>query len=256
MSAARNTAGNGGGGGGGGNNLSDLAGLSKKNKNKNKNKNKKMHQTIQGELTVSAVDAAAAAATNKKRKHDAGVPLAAARAQDNAVRKAPLGAAAVVPVRSVHAQRAMAMQGKAAAIAARQTANARERERLEAAASTVALDFDALDSLPWMPKVAARSAGEGGPPLRNVYTTSRDSDTMDFKPRPPKLGIGAKPAPSDASADDTGLRKVLRKEMHKTQRLQRQAGAAAGGPASSDSDSDSDDDDDGVSRTNAARRRR
>ena len=153
------------------------------------------------------------------------------------------------------------MQERSSAIAARQTANARERERLEAAASTVALDFDALDSLPWMPKVAARSAAggaESGPPLRNVYTTSTDSDTMDFKPRPPKLGIGAKAQPSDvtAAADDTGLRKVLRKEMHKTQRAQRQAGAA-GGASSDEEDSQSDShSDDGVSRTNAARRRR
>ena len=40
---------------------------------------------------------------------------------------------------------------------------------------------------------------------------------MNFQPRPPKLGLGAK-ASANLEAEDTGLRKVLRKEMQKTKR--------------------------------------
>ena len=126
----------------------------------------------------------------KKRKHSNTAPK-------------HIGVPAIVQRPSVHARRAHAIEKKAAAKDARRNANEKERTRLEEARLAVALDFDALDNLSWMPKATRQGSG----PAPATYSTSTDSNYMDFKPRPPKLGIGAKAQPNPAD-EDTGMRKV------------------------------------------------
>ena len=145
-----------------------------------------------------------------KQRENRGMPQQAASTQAGVKRKHSStklqGLVPVVPQSSVHARRARAIEERASARAARNEASERERARLEDAAAAVALDFDALDGLSWMPKVAARGTSSE---QRQKYTLSTDDATMDFKPRPPKLGIGAKAASASSSAaEDTGLRKV------------------------------------------------
>eukprot|EP00750_Incisomonas_marina_P012084 INCI16549.2.p2 GENE.INCI16549.2~~INCI16549.2.p2 ORF type:complete len:215 (+),score=45.48 INCI16549.2:155-799(+) len=192
-----------------------------------------------------------------KQRENRGMPQQAASTQAGVKRKHSStklqGLVPVVPQSSVHARRARAIEERASARAARNEASERERARLEDAAAAVALDFDALDGLSWMPKVAARGTSSE---QRQKYTLSTDDATMDFKPRPPKLGIGAKAASASSSAaEDTGLRKVLRKEMTKTKRLQKQA-AVNEGSSSDGSDQGSGSDDEDVSRTRLAHRHR
>jgi hypothetical protein len=136
----------------------------------------------------------------------------------------PLPPPAVQPRASVHARRAHALTEQAARRKQRTDANAREHSRFQDASSAVAIDFDALDSLPWMPSstraaprrdysagvVGAAGAGAGGG--GGVSASSTDAQLqMDFRPRPPKLGIGAKAkAEGEQQDDDTGLRKARR----------------------------------------------
>lgn len=158
---------------------------SKKQKKKHKKKSKHgEHRNVSQE--------AATTHAGLKRKHHSSPKLQ--------------GLVPVVPQSSVHARRAKIIEDRASARAARSKASEQERARLEEAAAAVALDFDALDGLSWMPKVAARGTSSD---QRQKYTLSADDAAMDFKPRPPKLGIGAKAANlSSSAAEDTGLRKV------------------------------------------------
>ena len=168
---------------------------------------------------------------------------------------------------SKHVERARSAAAKAAAKLAWKNNQEDERSRLEAAAQAVALDFDALDNLPWMPR-QSNSSG------RASYASNDDPAHMDFKSRPPKLGIGAK-ASNAVVEEDTGLRKVclpgdvirvdtvlfvsplrhclqvLRREMKKTKRTQRAAALEQEG-SSSDSDSDTEE----MSRTTVITGRR
>ena len=70
--------------------------------------------------------------------------------------KAPLGIQATP---SRHAQRANAMASKSAARAKQAVAKERENQRLKLLQATVALDFDALDNLSWMPKIKKSDSG-------------------------------------------------------------------------------------------------